>query len=910
MTSLYHPCVEMSDLPQQYLQNQQPYSHGAFSPPLQPMNYAIELKEAVPWVQSWQGGLTTLSPSGYSRQDMHTNLTYDTRPLTANGNYEPLQGTSPEIRDHKYAVKENILHGTSSEQGVICSQQASQHQSISCGPTSKYGLDPDTIPDVVQVLENDQANWATQVFLTKDRGALPPLSSTDCTIEDGGNASPRFMRVSTYTFPSTPEAARMAHLPLAAIIKPFARVPFGEAPPALLVSREWGPVCCSNCGAVICPFFEFQDCGQRFRCPFCTCITEVPWQYYKHLDKSGKRVDAQIRPELCHGSYEFLESPSNRQLNSFSGNFGTPAFIFMIDVSLKPIRDGTVYRICQELRSILDMLPRDAGTEDSAVRVGFVTYDRALHLYSLNPSQYQPHMLVISDLEDLELPLVEGLLVHLDKCRDAINSLLDKIPKIFVETEESEVVLEPVIQAGLLMLKNSGCSGKLFIFHTTQPTGDKLIDKMDVSIFSAMKEKSLFQPQDACLPLVQRSVAQGCGLDFFLFSHDMIGMATLGQASLLTGGSLYMYSSLVDEGEQFQMDLRHNVQRHIGFNGTLKVFVSKGLKVSACFGSLQSSSIPGEYKLATVNADNTFVVEFTHIGQVDEDRGVAIQCVLSYTSASGQRRTRVHNMTLNSSSHLVETFRNSQAETLLTYFCKKAYCELLTTPGKTLRDSLVIELTEMLACYRKHCSSTKVSPGQLVMPQFLKILPVYLNCLRKSEVLLPSGHNSVNERAYMRCWGLSMDTKETARYFYPRIVQLSAVSEGKPLSAVRCSARSLSSHGVYLADNTQTLFLWVGKAAPPELAQSIFNMPSFNNVQSGKCVLPNLNNSISQTVRDEIERLRHQRSRDMQLLLVKQDEESENRFKHLLVEDRSPNGGASYPDFLYHVHVSAMQLLK
>uniref|UniRef100_A0A8C4RD60 Protein transport protein Sec24C-like n=1 Tax=Erpetoichthys calabaricus TaxID=27687 RepID=A0A8C4RD60_ERPCA len=724
----------------------------------------------------------------------------------------------------------------------------------------------------VQVLENDQANWATQVFLTKDRGALPPLSSTDCTIEDGGNASPRFMRVSTYTFPSTPEAARMAHLPLAAIIKPFARVPFGEAPPALLVSREWGPVCCSNCGAVICPFFEFQDCGQRFRCPFCTCITEG--RITKHLDKSGKRVDAQIRPELCHGSYEFLESPSNRQLNSFSGNFGTPAFIFMIDVSLKPIRDGTVYRICQELRSILDMLPRDAGTEDSAVRVGFVTYDRALHLYSLNPSQYQPHMLVISDLEDLELPLVEGLLVHLDKCRDAINSLLDKIPKIFVETEESEVVLEPVIQAGLLMLKVgahlSGLTSSTIWFGNT----------------------SLFQPQDACLPLVQRSVAQGCGLDFFLFSHDMIGMATLGQASLLTGGSLYMYSSLV-VSEQFQMDLRHNVQRHIGFNGTLKVFVSKGIN---------NNSIPGEYKLATVNADNTFVVEFTHIGQVDEDRGVAIQCVLSYTSASGQRRTRVHNMTLNSSSHLVETFRNSQAETLLTYFCKKAYCELLTTPGKTLRDSLVIELTEMLACYRKHCSSTKVSPGQ-----FLKILPVYLNCLRKSEVLLPSGHNSVNERAYMRCWGLSMDTKETARYFYPLY---NHQIKKHPLSAVRCSARSLSSHGVYLADNTQTLFLWVGKAAPPELAQSIFNMPSFNNVQSGKCVLPNLNNSISQTVRDEIERLRHQRSRDMQLLLVKQDEESENRFKHLLVEDRSPNGGASYPDFLYHVHVSAMQLLK
>lgn len=54
------------------------------------------------------------------------------------------------------------------------------------------------------------------------------------------------------------------------------------------------------------PHMQFVDGGRRFSCPFCTCLTDVPQEYFAHLDHTGKRIDTYERPELCLGSYEFV----------------------------------------------------------------------------------------------------------------------------------------------------------------------------------------------------------------------------------------------------------------------------------------------------------------------------------------------------------------------------------------------------------------------------------------------------------------------------------------------------------------------------------------------------------------------------------------------------------------------------
>lgn len=45
-------------------------------------------------------------------------------------------------------------------------------------------------------------------------------------------------------------------------------------------------------------------------------------------------------------------------------------------------------------------------------------------------------------------------------------------------------------------------------------------------------------------------------------------------------------------------------------------------------------------------------------------------------------------------------------------------------------------------------------------------------------------------------------------------------------AAVRCSEERLSETGAFLLENGQSLFLWLGPACPPDLIQSLFNVPS------------------------------------------------------------------------------------
>ena len=63
---------------------------------------------------------------------------------------------------------------------------------------------------------------------------------------------------------------------------------------------------------------------------------------------------------------------------------------------------------------------------------------------------------------------------------------------MFGGTRETEVVLGPVIQAGLDALKAANCTGKLFIFHSSLPVGEapgKLKNRDDRKLLGTDKEK-------------------------------------------------------------------------------------------------------------------------------------------------------------------------------------------------------------------------------------------------------------------------------------------------------------------------------------------------------------------------------------------------------------------------------------
>uniref|UniRef100_A0A8B9KJ51 SEC24 homolog D, COPII coat complex component n=1 Tax=Astyanax mexicanus TaxID=7994 RepID=A0A8B9KJ51_ASTMX len=758
------------------------------------------------------------------------------------------------------------------------------------GPPQKK-LDPDSIPSTTQVIEDDQAKRGGQLYTTNLRGQVPPLVTTNFTVQDQGNASPRFMRCTTYSFPCTTDLAKQCQVPLATIIKPFAKVPQNETPLYVVNHGEAGPIRCNRCKAYMCPFMLFIDGGRRYQCAFCNCVNEVPVQYFQHLDHMGRRVDLYERPELSLGSYEFTATldycKNNKPPNP-------PAYIFMIDVSYNNIKSGLVKLICEELKTLLDRLPKEEGTESSAIRVGFVTYNKILHFYNVKSALAQPQMMVVSDVAEMFVPLLDGFLVNFQESRAVINNLLDQIPDMFGDTNESETVFAPVVQAGVEALKAAECSGKLFIFHSSLPTAEapgKLKNRDDRKLVNTEKEKTLFQPQRGVYEqLTKDCVGQGCSVDLFVFPNQYMDIATMGNISTHTGGSVYKYSNfqVCVDGEHFLTDLRRDVERSIGFDAIMRVRTSTGFRATDIFGAIYMNNTT-DIEMAAVDCDKAVTVEFKHDDTLSEESGALIQCALLYTSISGQRRLRIHNLSLNCSSQLSELYKSCETDALINFFAKSAYNAVLNQPVKTVREILVKQTAHMLACYRKHCASPSAA-SQLILPDAMKVFPVYMNSLMKSPVLVGSTELSTDDRAFHRLSVMSLGVEESQILMYPRLIPVHSMdvsSEVVPV-AVRCSEERLSETGVFLLENGQSLFLWLGQACPPELVQNLFNVPSLAHLSADMV----FNRVFS-----------------LQMVIVKQKDRSEMLFRQYLVEDKGLHGGASYMDFLCYVHREIRQLL-
>ncbi|XP_061307536.1 protein transport protein Sec24C isoform X2 [Pezoporus flaviventris] len=780
-------------------------------------------------------------------------------------------------------------------------------------PPPPKRLDPDSIPSPIQVIEDDRNNCGSEPFVTGVRGQVPPLVTTDFLVKDQGNASPRYIRCTSYNIPCTSDMAKQSQVPLAAVIKPLATLRPEETLPYLVDHGESGPVRCNRCKAYMCPFMQFIEGGRRFQCCFCSCVTEVPPHYFQHLDHTGKRVDFYDRPELSLGSYEFLATVDYCKNNKFPS---PPAFIFMIDVSYNAVKSGLVRLICEELKSLLDYLPREGNMEESAIRVGFVTYNKVLHFYNVKSSLAQPQMMVVSDVADMFVPLLDGFLVNVNESRTVIASLLDQIPEMFADTRETETVFAPVIQAGLEALKAAECAGKLFIFHTSLPIAEapgKLKNRDDKKLINTDKEKTLFQPQTSFYNnLAKDCVTQGCCVDLFLFPNQYLDVATLGVVTYQTGGSIYKYAyfQLETDQDRFLNDLRRDVQKEVGFDAVMRVRTSTGIRATDFFGAFYMSNTT-DVEMAGLDCDKTITVEFKHDDKLSEDSGALLQCALLYTSCTGQRRLRIHNLSLNCCTQLADLYRNCETDTLINYLAKYAYRGVLSSPVKTVRDALISQCAQILACYRKNCASPS-SAGQLILPECMKLLPVYLNCVLKSDVLQPGLEVTTDDRAYIRQLVTSMDVAETNVFFYPRLLPLTKAdvdSDSLP-AAIRNSEERLSKGDIYLLENGLNIFVWVGVNVQQGLIQNLFGVSSFSQISNGLSTLPVLENPFSKKVRSIIDMLQMQRSRYMKLIIVKQEDKLEMLFKHFLVEDKSLSGGASYVDFLCHMHKEIRQLLS
>ena len=111
-------------------------------------------------------------------------------------------------------------------------------------------------------------------------------------------------------------------------------------------------------------------------------------------------------------------------------------------------------------------------------------------------------------------------------------------------------------------------------------------------------------------------------------------------------------------------------------------------------------------------------------------------------------------------------------------------------------------------------------------------------------------------------------------------------------------SQNLIPYGLYLIDDGQTQFLWLGREAVPQLVQDVFAVPDRTQVKVGKQTLPVLENDFNERVRAVIEKCRDHRSKGVgsiivpHLYVVREDGEPGMRLwaQTMLVEDRADQG--------------------
>jgi len=716
---------------------------------------------------------------------------------------------------------------------------------------------------------------------------------------------------------------------------------------------------CNRCRAYMSPFMRFMDGGRRFQCALCRHISEVPAAYFGHLDHTGQRLDKYERPELFLGSYEFkatAEFCRNSILNCRRPHI---IFAFELTVNSMPI----IKRLTRELAAIIrENLPVDPLRPGSAPPlVGFMTYNSKIQVYDVK-NDAQAH--VICDIGQA-FPVTTSLLADPVEHIDKIEEFLENLPNLDLEDElETESILGPVIEAALLTSQvdesnwyinevmpgenpapqprdpeKSIPPGKVYLFHCTLPTygqdgttPGRLKPRWTTSIdevrklLGSDKEKQILSPEQSKYysTLAQKCVAEfGSGVELFLFppvNGSYLDVATLSELVRLTGsGGIYKYYN--EPGDRFITDLKYSLKSTFAFEAIMKVRTSAGIRACDYAGNFYSK-VSTDIDLGCINTGNSLAVEIKYDDKLPEDEFAVIQVAILYTSVSGERRVRCHNLGLQTCNQVADVFRSACCDTLMNLLLRQSVSSLRLgekTPEQ-VRENLISQSVKILTAYRKHCAQPGSSLGQLILPEALKLLPVYVCGALKCDAIDGGPEMTPDDKAFAQIRTLGASIKNTQVIVYPRLLKVEYEDEQLQTlktTHIRCSEIRLNSPNAvcFLLENAFYLFVYIPSNPSKGQAQFIKNVFAVDNIQAiiPDNGLPELLTHESQFMHGQVKSIYNERRKAVRMCVVRQGlDRVETVFKSFLYEDKKirPHVGGEpgrhdapcYVDLLCHLH--------
>lgn len=760
---------------------------------------------------------------------------------------------------------------------------------------------------------------------------MPPPASSDFVCVDEGCCNPRFIRPTLNHVPTSKDVLKQCGLPLAAVICPLADLNEDELPIPLVDFGPNGPLRCTRCRAYVNSFTKFVQGGRKFVCNICTLHNETPRDYYCSVDQNGRRRDIQERAELSRGSVDYIV-PSAYTVRPPQ----EPIFVFVLDVSLFSFQTSLAPAALDAIKYILPSL-----AQNKRKKIGIVTFDTAVHYYRMDHND-SISMNICPDIDDPVAPLPpSSWLVSMEdpNAQQRINDLADLIINTFQATNKNQAVSGAALGSVVDALSVSG--GRIIMLHAGAPRiGVGKLKREEVSgAYGTTKEVDLYTPEDQN---PYEAIARECAekhvsLDVFSVANSFASLADIGRVCELTGGRVQYMPQFEKEkssnGHHLKLTLQRIVDRDCGYEAVLKVRVSAGLRVERSYGNFYTPrgmdrDGVDEMEFSVIDQDRSVCVTFAHDEQLSESNDVCIQAALLYTRSDGIRCVRVHNLALQADSLLSNVFRFADLDATCSVWQRTSAKEfvdksLMRATPSAVKDHLVDQCVSVLFNYRKHCAASS-SSGQLILPESLKLLPLYTLATLKSRALRgnltgnpPRGFIDVRADERVMMMGLlnSLPVEFAVSAVYPKLYSIHDMTEdcgglddeGKFILPPQLppTAEKLDEGGIFLLHSAMACYLYIGPRASSELLLELFGTEHADTAETTLDLFERLEHETEDCLRDRVRNLVEYLNSSMPIsqpleILTKNDWRA-NRFMSALVEDRTRND-VSYVEFLVQVH--------
>ncbi|CAD2095936.1 protein transport protein Sec24A, putative [Plasmodium vinckei brucechwatti] len=737
------------------------------------------------------------------------------------------------------------------------------------------------------------------------------------------NAFSHFVKSSVNYMPANATLKQKTHVPLGFTIQPLAPIPDGYPELASVNFGNSTVVRCKKCRTYINPFARFEAGGKKWNCNMCYNINETPQFYYVPLDEKGKRKDLFQRPELCTGSVEFI-APSDYMIRPPQ----PPVYLFLIDVTVTSINSGLLDVVCNTIKKLLPKNNDENATNansnnkkvfDSRTLIGIITFDSTIHFYNLNSNLKQNQMMVVSDIQDIFIPLPENILVNVHECQNAIDNLLDNLPNMWRNNKMSDCCAGNALKAAVMLIKKVG--GKILFFLSSVPNiGDLTVNvnregkdkgssykKIYNSTSSSngnsdlkLREVEMLNPANNEYGEFAQSITQfQIAVDLFACPLYNLDLASIYPLIKNSGGSLYYYPqfNVHQYSDKLREELLFALTTETAWESVMRIRISRGWKITNWYGNFQFRGVD-LLALPNCHSSQTFSIVVDLEENVVQDSVVYVQSALLYTNSNGERRIRLHTYALPVTQNIktiTDSINPQVAVSLLSHQAIEVIKKGKIADGRNLIQTL--------------CS--QVLSTQLSSSENSRLLPIYILGMLKSVAFRDSGDVPPDMRVFQWSRVENIPVESIEAYFYPKMFSLHNLEKHHgnydennnfvfpPTLNLTCE--NMTQDGCYLVEDGENIVMWIGRSINPQWIYSVFGVQSLEQLNSeyAENHIGSTDNPSSLQVLNIINALRKARTPSyMRLMVVKQGDPLEYKFFSYLIEDRSQHMMISLKEFL------------